>query len=116
LHRHLVGRTARHARREGVEAIGVCVSVRPPLICSTSPGAVRPRTRPPTVWLCGGISAQLTATLVTSALPIVPLPLATEQVWPAGGTLTVTAYPRRLRARSGTGMIRCQRATVRCRR
>jgi hypothetical protein len=34
---------------------------------------------------------QLTATLLTSAEPIVPLPLATLQVWPAGFVLTVTA-------------------------
>jgi hypothetical protein len=36
-------------------------------------------------------ATQLTATFVTSAEPIVPLPLATLQVWPAGLVLTVTA-------------------------
>ena len=33
---------------------------------------------------------QVTATLVTLAEPIVPLPLATLQVWPLGFVLTVT--------------------------
>ncbi|ABF87127.1 hypothetical protein MXAN_6148 [Myxococcus xanthus DK 1622] len=34
---------------------------------------------------------QVTATLVTSALPIVPLPLSTVQEAPSGGDWTVTA-------------------------
>jgi len=38
----------------------------------------------------GGAVLQLTATLVTSAEPIVPLPLATLQLWPLGLVLTVT--------------------------
>jgi hypothetical protein len=33
---------------------------------------------------------QLTATFVTSAAAIVPLPLATLQLWPLGFVLTVT--------------------------
>ena len=34
----------------------------------------------------------MTATLVTFADPMVPDPLATEQVWPAGLVFTVTLY------------------------
>ena len=37
--------------------------------------------------------AQVTATLVTLAEPIVPEPLATVQVWPDGFVFTVTLYP-----------------------
>src|SRR5690349_9086352 len=39
-----------------------------------------------------GLAAQETATLVTLADPIVPEPLATAQVCPAGLVFTVTAY------------------------
>ncbi len=38
----------------------------------------------------GRSAAQETATFVTSAEPIVPLPLATLQLWPLGLVLTVT--------------------------
>ena len=38
----------------------------------------------------GGVVVQVTATLVTSAAAIVPVPLATLQVWPLGLVLTVT--------------------------
>ena len=38
----------------------------------------------------GGAVLQLTATFVTSAAAIVPLPLATLQLWPLGLVLTVT--------------------------
>ena len=38
------------------------------------------------------VAAQLTATLVTLAEPIVPDPFETEQVWPDGLVFTVTAY------------------------
>ena len=33
---------------------------------------------------------QVTATLVTLAVPMVPVPLVTVQVWPVGLVLTVT--------------------------
>ena len=36
------------------------------------------------------VAAQVTATFVTSAAAIVPLPLATLQLWPLGFVLTVT--------------------------
>ena len=44
---------------------------------------------PPTEYV--GTFTQLTATFVTFAEPIVPLPLDTVQVWPDGLVFTVTA-------------------------
>ena len=61
--------------------------------------AVHPAPRPPSARLKSSdplepvLAAQVTATLVTLAEPIVPDPLATEQDWPDGLVLTVTAYP-----------------------
>ena len=62
----------------------------PPLSCSTTvPDPDRPDKVPPTEYV--GTFAQLTATFVTFAEPIVPLPLDTVQVWPDGLVFTVTA-------------------------
>ena len=62
--------------------------------------AVQPAPRPPSARLKSSdadvepvLAAQVTATLVTLAEPIVPDPLATVQVCPDGLVFTVTAYP-----------------------
>ena len=66
----------------------VTVRLSAPLSCKTTVPD-RPLTVPPTVNV--GLAEHDTATLVTFAEPIVPLPLATVQVCPAGLVFTVTA-------------------------
>ena len=61
----------------------------PPLSCSTTvPDS--PETVPPTEYVAAAFAVQVTATLVTFADPMVPDPLATEQVCPDGFVFTVT--------------------------
>ncbi len=62
----------------------------PRLFCSTRPVPESPLTVPPTV---KALVEQVTATLVTFALPTVPEPFVTEQVWlgPVGCVSTLTA-------------------------
>ena len=62
-----------------------------PLSWRTSPDPFRPLTVPPTVYVGIGSVMQLTTTLVTFALPTIPEPLLTVQVWPEGWVTTVTA-------------------------
>ena len=53
------------------------VRLSPPLSCNTTV-PIKPDTVPPTVEV---LVTQLTATLVTFALPTVPEPLVTVQLW-----------------------------------
>ena len=52
---------------------------------------VRPLTVPPMVYVVAGGLVQLTATLVTLALPTAPEPFATVQICPEGWVAMVTA-------------------------
>ena len=54
------------------------------------PFCAKPLTLPPTVCVVvDGLFAQLTPTLLTLLVPMVPVPFDTVQVWPAGCVLTV---------------------------
>ncbi len=67
----------------------VTVRSSPPLSCNTTDPPDNPDTEPPTEKV--GTAAQMTATLVTFAEPMVPEPFATLQVCPAGFVFTDTA-------------------------
>ena len=72
------------------DPFAVTLRSSPPLSCSTTvPDRPTPSRRPSTSTHVG---AQVTATLVTLAEPIVPDPLVTVQVCPDGFVFTVTLY------------------------
>src|SRR5580658_5655737 len=72
----------------------------PPLSCSTT-DPVSPDTVPPTEYVAGGLVVQVTATLVTFAVPTVPVPPLTAHVCPDGWVFTVTAYAAPLASFAG---------------
>ena len=61
-----------------------------PSLTAAQPAPSHPFARLKSSYAAVPVSVQVTATLVTLAEPIVPLPLATLQVWPLGFVLTVT--------------------------